>query len=60
MELFNGDTAGGEITQKASQKAVSWLITFCWSKSLSQECLWGTVLLFYAMKAQKKVKKDNL
>jgi hypothetical protein len=50
----------GDITQKISQKAVSWLITVCWSKNLGEDCLWSSVLLFYGLKAQKKMKKETL
>lgn len=36
------------------------MITICWSKSLSQECLWTTLLLYYSYKAKKKLSKEDL
>ena len=36
------------------------MITICWSKNLSQECLWNTLLLFYIYKAKVKLPKEEL
>jgi hypothetical protein len=60
MDLFKSAPLGAELTHQTNQRAVSWLATVCWSKNLNQECLWSSILLFYALKAQKKVKKENL
>ena len=59
-ELFEkaADLAG--ISQKVHQRAISWLITICWSKNLSQDVLWSTVQLFYIYKAKRNLPKEDL
>lgn len=59
-ELFESCEEGGEVTQKMSQRAVSWIMTVCWSKNIEGECLWSTLLLFYCLKSQRNLKKDQL
>lgn len=49
-----------DISQKTHQKAVSWLITICWIKNLSQDCLWQTLLLYYSYRAKRNVSKSQL
>ena len=59
-ELFENGEEAGEITQKMSQRAVSWIMTVCWSKNIEGECLWSTLLLYYCLKSQRKLKKEQL
>lgn len=56
-ELFENSIGTSEVTQKVHQRAVSWMITVCWSKSLSQECLWSTLQLYYSYRARRKLPK---
>jgi len=58
-ELFEKEVES-EVSQKVHQRAVCWMITICWSKSLSQECLWSTLQLYYCYKAKVKLTKEEL
>jgi hypothetical protein len=60
LELFELTVEASEISQKMHQRAVSWMITVCWSKNLSQDCLWSTLLLFYVYKAKLRTPKEEL
>jgi hypothetical protein len=60
FELFESEEHTQEMSQKMSQRAVSWIMTVCWARDLDKECLWYTLLLFYSLKAQKKVRKEQL
>ena len=57
FDLFESVVEGVGISQKMHQKAVSWMMTICWSKNIGQECLWSTLLLFYVYKAKLQVAK---
>ena len=59
-ELFENAEETGEVTQRMSQRAVSWIMTVCWSKNIEGECLWSTLLLYYCLKSQRSLKKDQL
>lgn len=48
------------MSQKVHQRAVSWMITICWSKNFSQECLWTTLQLYYCYRAKCKLTKEEL
>lgn len=58
--LFENAAEGGEISQKVSQRAVCWVMTVCWTKDLTDDCLWTTLLLYYHFKARGKARKEDL
>lgn len=57
LSLFEGNSESIEISPKLNQRAVSWMITLCWSKNFNQECLWSTLLLYYSYKCRRNIKK---
>lgn len=60
FQLFEESLEGVYISQKVNQRAVSWIITICWSKSISQQCLWSALLLYYTCKAKRRIRKQHL
>ena len=60
FDLFETIVEAVGISQKMHQRAVSWMITICWSKNIEKECMWSTLLLFYIYKAKLKIAKEDL
>ncbi len=49
-----------EITSNLHKKAINWLITFCWTRSYSEEILWYSIGYYYSYSFTHVIKKDRL
>jgi hypothetical protein len=57
---FQPEIVQPEITAKLHKKAVHVLFSLCWDKDIAQDTLWTALMIFYAFKAKRIIKKIDL
>ena len=60
LDLFENGKEVAALSQRVVQRAVSWLMTLCWSKNFDQEALWSALNIFHAYRVRYEVHKEDL
>ncbi len=60
IAFFQPEIIQPEINSKLHKRAIHVLLNICWDRDVDQDCLWTALIIFYAYKAKRIIKKDEL